>query len=211
MGVDVQSIKSSVGERDPEPGRFVFVGRLAEKKGLDVLIRSLASVPDAILVVIGDGPDRSAVERLVDGLGIGSRVQFAGRMPRSGVMDELRRAFALVIPSRVARGGDQEGTPVVLGEAMAAGVPVIVSKLGGLAEHVVDRVTGIVVEPGSVESLAQALRVAVADPEQLRAYAERASRHAAAELDLRHTRDRYLELIRRAAADQHDGRAAAGT
>lgn len=211
MGVDVEAIRETVGERDPEHGRFVFVGRLAEKKGVDVLIRSLARVPDATLVVIGDGPERVTVEGLADELGLRTRVRFAGRLPSPAVLDELRRAYAIVIPSRVARGGDREGTPLVLGEAMAARVPVIASRLGGLAEHVEDGVTGLSVEPGSVESLAQALRVAVADPEQLRACGERAGRHAAVELDLRHTRDRYLEVIRRAAADRHPGRAPAGT
>ncbi|MGH2555139.1 MAG: glycosyltransferase [Actinomycetota bacterium] len=210
MGVDVEAIRNTVGDRVPERGRFVFVGRLAEKKGLDVLIRSLARVPDITLQVIGDGPDRVMAEALADELGVRERVRFAGRLPSSAVMDELRRAFALVIPSKVARGGDQEGTPVVLGEAMAAGVPVIASRLGGLAEHVEEGVTGLLVEPGSVDSLAQALRMAVSDPETLQAFAQRASRHAVVELNIRYTRDRYLELIRRAAADRHPGRAPAG-
>jgi glycosyltransferase involved in cell wall biosynthesis/uncharacterized membrane protein YbhN (UPF0104 family) len=211
MGVDVEAIRNTVGERVPEHGRFVFVGRLAEKKGLDVLIRSLARVPEITLVVIGDGPDRVMSEVLADELGVRERIRFAGRLPSPAVIDELRRAFAMVIPSRVARGGDQEGTPLVLSEAMAAGVPVIASRLGGLAEHVENGVTGLLVEPGSVESLAQALRMAVADPEKLRAFAERAGRHVVVELDIRYTRERYLELIRRAAANQHAGRAPAGT
>ncbi len=202
MGVDVESIRGAVGERTPEAGRFVFIGRLAEKKGLDVLIQGLARVPDTTLVVIGDGPERKGVEALADRLRVRSRVRFVGRLPRSAVMEELRRAFAVVIPSKVARGGDQEGTPVVLSEARAAGVPVIASRLGGLAEHVENGVTGLLVEPGSVESLAEGLRTAMADPELLQACAER-SRPGDEQLDLRYTRDRYVELIRAAAATRH--------
>jgi glycosyltransferase involved in cell wall biosynthesis len=175
-----------------------------------VLIQSLAGVPDASLVVLGDGPERAAAEGLAEALGVRSRIHFTGRLPRSGVMEELRRAFAVVIPSRVARGGDQEGTPVVLGEAMAAGVPIIASRLGGLAEHVEDGVTGLLVEPGSGDSLAQALRTALDDPDLLRSLAERARRHVEIELDLHTTRDRYVELIEAAAAGRKNRRMPAG-
>ncbi|HEV7759170.1 MAG TPA: glycosyltransferase, partial [Acidimicrobiales bacterium] len=109
------------------------------------------------LEVVGDGPDRAALEAQSRALGLDDRVRFLGRQPRDGVVDALRRASAVVIPSIVGAGGDMEGTPVVLCEAMAAGVPVVASALGGLEECLVDGKTGLLVPPGDVEALARAL------------------------------------------------------
>jgi glycosyltransferase involved in cell wall biosynthesis len=205
MGVDVGAIREAVGDRSPEPGRLLFVGRLAEKKGVDVLIPAVAAVEEATLVVVGDGPDRRALESLAVRLGLGSRVTFTGQLPRAAVMAELRRAHTLVIPSKVARSGDQEGTPVVLAEAMAAGVPVIVSGLGGLAEHVRSRVTGLVVEPGEVGPLVRALTEALARPQELRGYAAEAGKAVQETLDIGVIRDRYRAFIEAAASSVRTG------
>jgi glycosyltransferase involved in cell wall biosynthesis len=130
------------------------------------------------------------------------RVAFMGRLPRAEMMQQLRRAQAIVLPSRVATDGDQEGTPTVLGEAMAAGVPVIASRLGGLREHLVDRETGLLVEPGSVESLAEALREAVTRPDSLSLLASRARQRVMGTLDLETTASRYGEFLESAASSK---------
>jgi len=206
MGVDVDAIRDAIKERSPVAGRFVFVGRLVEKKGVDVLIRALADVPDATLVIVGDGPDRPALEALAGDLGLLHRVRFTGRAPRVSVMDELREAYALVIPSKVAQGGDQEGTPVVMAEGMAAGVPVVASRLGGLAEHIDSGLTGLLVTPGSVTDLARALSEAIADPLALRAYQERASAFVRDTLDIRVTTLRYERILESAICASADPR-----
>src|SRR5262249_32937166 len=138
MGVDIAAIRSAVGRRQPRRGRFLFVGRLEEKKGLDVLLAALKDVPDATLVVVGDGREGERLRGLTATLGITQRVIWLGQLGWTGVMRELSSACALVIPSTVAGNGDRETTPVVMSEAMAAGVPVIASRLGGLAEQIVD-------------------------------------------------------------------------
>jgi glycosyltransferase involved in cell wall biosynthesis len=206
MGVDVDAIQRSIGRPTPIPGRFLFIGRLAESKGVDVLIRALARVSDATVVIVGDGPGRVTLEGLARREGVESRVRFRGTLPRSGVIEELRLAHALVIPSRVARGGEREGTPLVMGEAMAAGIPVIASRLGGLAEQIESGVNGLLVEPGSVASLADALRRALADPEAIRSCAHRAAETVKEALEISTTRRRYEEFLEGAARSESVGR-----
>ena len=155
MGVDLDVF--SAIDRKPEMGRLLFVGRLATKKGVDVLLRALAAVEGVTLRIAGDGPEQSELERLTEQLGIGDRVSFLGRCPRPDVVIELSRCAAIVVPSVVAADGDTDGTPVVLGEAAAAGVPIIASDLAGIGEHIEHGVTGVLVRPGSVDELAAAI------------------------------------------------------
>ena len=200
MGVDVDAIRAEVGARRPQPGRVLFVGRLAEKKGVDVLIDALGSVPGASLYLGGDGPLRPELEaRAQRVLGEG-RVVFLGRISRERVMQELASAAVFVIPSKIASDGDQEGTPVVLGEAMAAGVPVVASALGGLAEHVADGQTGMLVPPGDGDALAGALRGLLDDPARADAMAREAQARLGL-LDVEQTYRRYDELLARALAN----------
>lgn len=196
MGVDVEGFADGVGERDPVPGQFLFVGRLAEKKGADVLLRAVAEVPEASLVVAGDGPDDAALRALSRELGIEERVRFAGRVSRGELREELRRAYAVVVPSVVASDGDQDTTPLVMSESMSAAVPVVASRLGGLAERIEPGATGYLAEPGSVASLADALREALADPQAVEEVGRRASdRIRGSDLDLRTTVARYTEIL----------------
>jgi glycosyltransferase involved in cell wall biosynthesis len=184
MGVDTAVVRAAIGQRAPSPGLLVAIGRLADKKGIDVLLNALVDVPDARLEVVGDGPDRAALEAQAERLGLSDRVRFLGRQPRDGVIDALRRATAVVIPSVVGAGGDMEGTPVVLCEAMAAGVAVVASALGGLEECLVDGKTGLLVPPGDVESLAGALVRVVGGEVDLEAMGLAAEEEARRTLDI---------------------------
>ena len=195
LGVDVEAIERAVGQRRPDPGKFLFVGRLADKKGADVLLNAMARTPQARLVVLGDGPEAPALQALAQDLGIQDRVRFIGRQPRPRVMEELRTAYALVIPSTVGRGGDRDGTPLVMCEAMAARVPVIASSFGGLAEYIVSGETGLLVEPGSVPSLAAALQHALVSREELEAWASQARAAMNGVLDIQTTRERYRAFL----------------
>src|SRR6266567_4791518 len=98
MGVDIARIAGEVGPRRPERGRVLFVGRLVEKKGVDVLLRAAARVPAAFVAIVGDGPSRRALEALAAELRITDRVEFLGARPRQGVMDEMARAALVAVP-----------------------------------------------------------------------------------------------------------------
>ncbi|MCL2781241.1 MAG: glycosyltransferase [Actinomycetia bacterium] len=206
MGIDVARIATEVGQRRPEPGRVLFVGRLADKKGVDILIQAAARVRPVSVVVIGDGPTRAGLEALANRIGMTDRVRFLGALPRQGVMDEFARAAAAAIPSRVAADGDQDGVPVVLGEAMAAGVPVVATDLGGLGEYVSDGENARVVAPGSVDELAAALDDLVKHPDAAEALARCASARLADTLDLGHISAQYFRVLLDA-ADAGPGRA----
>jgi colanic acid/amylovoran biosynthesis glycosyltransferase len=184
MGVDTQAIRAGVGERIPVDGLLLYIGRLADKKGVDVLIDAAARVPSARVEVIGDGPDGQALVARAERLGVAHRVQFRGKLPKHDVFAALARAQAVVIPSRVGAGGDMEGTPVVLCEAMAAGVPVVASDLGGLGECIDDGVNGLLVPPGDVDGLAAMLAKVVDGSIELGALGDAAAAEAARSLDI---------------------------
>lgn len=195
MGVDVPAIRAEVGARAPERGRFLFVGRLAEKKGVDVLLGALKEVVEARAVILGGGPDEGSLKALAAKLALGERVAFLGQQPRARVMQELRVAQALVIPSKVAADGDREGTPVVMAEAVAAGVPIVASDLAGLGENLISGETGLLVAPGSVTELAGALSGIVDGKHALESWAAAATERLGPRLSVASTAERYREFF----------------
>jgi glycosyltransferase involved in cell wall biosynthesis len=200
MGVDTGAIRSVVGDRAPSPGLVVCIGRLADKKGVDVLVDALVRVPEVRVEIIGDGPDRQALEDRARRLGVADRVRFLGRQPKTAVLQALGRAEAVAIPSKVGAGGDMEGTPVVLCEAMAAGAPVVASDLGGLGECIVDGKTGLLVPPGDVDGLAAALQKMTSGAVDLEALGAAAAEEAARSLDIGEVGRAYDRVMAEAAA-----------
>jgi len=140
--------------------RFVFLGRLAPEKGVDVLLRAVATlverVPDALVRIVGSGPLERALQAEAARLGVASAVEFVGQASRAQVDAELEGAWALVAPSLWA-----EPFGIIALEALARGVPVVATVGGGFDETVNHPLTGILVPPGDDRALADAL-VAVA-------------------------------------------------
>ena len=165
----------------------VQLGRLAPAKRNDLLIDSLATLPSAIQVIFaGDGPERAALEARVAARGLGTRVHFAGY--RTDVLGFLSAADALAITS------DHEGLPIVLLEAMAAGCPVVSTRVGEIAHVLRDGQDAWLVEPGSVAAFAGALAEACSQPQVAAARAA----SARAVFEQKHSRSamgrQYLEL-----------------
>ncbi len=142
--------------------RLLYVGRLAAAKGLAILLESLASLrsenPDLLLTVVGDGPDRGAIEAQAARLGLKANVRFLGYRSQDEVRNEMREADVFVLPSFA------EGVPVVLMEALASGVPVVATRVAGVGELVEDGVSGYLVPPGDPVSLADRLGKLIEDP-----------------------------------------------
>jgi glycosyltransferase involved in cell wall biosynthesis len=132
---------------------LLSLAALVRRKGLDVLLEALARLPDDVrrvqLWIAGSGPERAALERQAGELALGDRVRFLG--PRSDVGDLLAACDLFVLPSRL------EGLGVAALEAMAAGRPVVASRVGGLGEAVVEGRTGLLVPPDEPEALSAAL------------------------------------------------------
>ena len=170
---------------------LVAVGRLRPPKDFDTLLRALALLPDAQFdaAIVGDGPQRRELEALLVQLGLEERVRLEGE--RRDVPALLARADVFVLSSR------SEGLPVSVLEAMAAGLPVVASAVGGVAELVLDGETGVLVRPGDPEALAAALGPLLADPALRRRLGDAGRARAEAVFDLEACRRAHVELYLR--------------
>jgi colanic acid/amylovoran biosynthesis glycosyltransferase len=144
------------------------IGTLHEVKGQRYLLEACAELTTQDLVwrchLIGDGPDRAALESHARSLGISNRVIFHGSCERERVRALLAEMNVCVAPSVLSRDGRREGIPIVLMEAAAFGLPLIASRLSGIPELVQDDETGLLVQPKDVAGLAQALTRIAAEP-----------------------------------------------
>lgn len=134
--------------------RFLFMGRLVDWKAVDLALEALATVPDAELEVIGNGPMLETWQRSAKNLGLDGRVQFSGFQPQKECALRLRSATALLLPSLYECGG-----AVVL-EAMAAGVPVIATNWGGPADYL-DITCGVLIDPTNRAAIIQGFAAAM--------------------------------------------------
>lgn len=141
----------SVVEWKKRERKIVFIGRLYEAKGIQYAIEAWKNIDDdaPMLEIIGDGPLRGTLERMVASAGVESRVRFTGQLPHDAVMKKLSTASMLLVPSLCP-----EGFPMVIHEAYSLGVPVAASNAGSLQSLVKERKTGILFEPGSARELA---------------------------------------------------------
>ena len=185
---------------------ILFIGRLAEVKGLEFLIRAMAIVnqrlPDVRLVVIGDGPLRPSLCALAEQLNI--NVHFIGAAPRSVVKSQLQSARALCLPSITTADGCFEAFGMVALEAASSGVPVITSARGA-AESVVEGATGYVVPETDVEGLAERILRLSQDDALFSAMSDAAAAHARTNFDVRsgaRTLETYYDDILRDAASK---------
>jgi glycosyltransferase involved in cell wall biosynthesis len=163
-----RSFFESLGPRPAVRYDVVFCGRLVANKGIPDILRALAKVPRTSLLIIGDGPERESLQKLSASLDIASRVEFKGWLPtQRDVIQGVRSARVLVMNSL------SEGGPRVPLEAMAAGMPVIVTKVGVMPDVIVDGVNGFFTT-GTPDDLASVIKRALENPEQLEKMGEEA-------------------------------------
>ena len=162
MGVDAQHFRVAAPVEEKQACKSIlFVGRLTEKKGVNVLIEAMAR-PElrktgCHLLVVGEGPDRDDLVRYADQLSVADSIIFLGAIDHSGLREVYSKAHIFCAPSVIARDGDMDGLPTVILEASAAGKPCVSTRVGGIADFIEDDVNGCLVEPGDNASLAQAL------------------------------------------------------
>ena len=140
---------------------LVFAGRVVLQKNLPLAVAALREVPQASLVIVGEGPELPAIERAVSEAGVARRVFFQGALRRESVMEWFRAADAAVLPS------DWENFPHAAVKALAAGTPLIATSVGGVPEIVRHGVNGLLVPRGEVAALAAAMRAVTDQPELL--------------------------------------------
>jgi glycosyltransferase involved in cell wall biosynthesis len=179
---------------------IISVGRLAEPKDFSTLIAAVARLDrgSARLRVFGDGPLRASLQAAIAALDVTESVVLAGEVP--DVRPYLAESDIFVLSSR------SEGMPLSVLEAMAAGLPVVASAVGGLSEVIVDGETGLLAGAGDVELLASALRRLVGDPELRERLGVLGRRRAEEEYGLPRWHAAHLALYRQLLETRSGGR-----
>lgn len=149
-------------------------------------MRAVADLPDARVVIAGRGQEEENLLRLASELGITERVHLLGL--RDDIERVLAAADVFVQPSL------SEGLPLAILEAMAAGRPIVATRVGGVAEAVVHGETGLLIEPAAPEELTSVLKELLAAPERLEAMGKAARMRAEAEFSVRAMAERYAEI-----------------
>jgi phosphatidylinositol alpha-1,6-mannosyltransferase len=156
----------------------VCVSRMVPRKGQDVLVRALpairAQVPDAALLLVGDGPHRGAIESLVDRLGLRRDVVLAGRVPWDETPAYYDAGDVFCMPTRTRLGGlEPEALGICYLEAASTGLPVVAGDSGGAPDAVLDGENGLVVDGRDVAAVARACATFLADPVLAKEFGER--------------------------------------
>lgn len=162
-GVPVDSWSPGLRGNGDGTLKILTVGRLVEKKGIDTLLRALAvwakdSQLPWQLTVAGDGPSRSELETLSKALQISDRVDWLGSTGNAQVCELMQSADIFALPCKMDRNGDRDGIPVVVMEAMACGLPVVVGDLPAIRELVSNHQTGLLCDGADPLSVAECLK-----------------------------------------------------
>ncbi len=178
---------------------IVAVGRLDEIKGFAFLIQACAALQfrgvDFRCEIVGEGPERPALERLIAEHGLGQRVRLLGLRGQAEVRRLVGAATLFALPSVRDRTGNMDGIPVALMEAMALGTPVVTTRVSGIPELVEHQRTGWLCAPGEVAALADGLAALLTDPALRSRLAEAARRKVEAEFDCRAEAHKLITLL----------------
>ncbi len=159
-GADLTGIAPKTSYAQPGPINLLFVGRLVKQKGLDVLIAALAKMDLALkwrLILVGDGPEWPAIAGEAARLGLADRLDLRGWVNKDALPAMYREGDIFVLPSR------DEGMANALLEAMAAGLPVVGTRVAGTGEVVIQGETGLLVAPEDEDALGAALAALIKD------------------------------------------------
>ncbi len=178
-----------------DQNKIVFVGRLCNQKGIPYLIQAVNNLKkiniSMELTVIGDGPSTIELKQLTASMGINQIVHFAGRIENEKIPSILKEHHIFVLPSLF------EGFGIAVIEAMAAGLPVVVTQCGG-PEDFVDDSVGRVVKAGDADALAQALQELIQlSDEELQAMGQAARERVKKNFDINVIAEQYLQLFKR--------------
>jgi glycosyltransferase involved in cell wall biosynthesis len=178
--------------RDGGPLRLLFLGALSPEKDPLAALKVVARLPDARVRFVGTGPEQSRLEESVKQSDLEDRVEVVGSV--DDVLPHLAWADLLILTSQT------EGFPGVVLEAAAAGVPTVGFDVGGVAETVIDRNTGLVVSAGDVDGMVRVFESL--DRQDIAEMAARGRARVEAEFTMERTLDRHIEAFRRVLAEE---------
>jgi glycosyltransferase involved in cell wall biosynthesis len=197
MGVDTQQRFTPSVSPITRTG-LLFVGRLADKKGVDVLLDAMArlrDMPDLSLHIIGSGPEEARLKQQASSLGLDKIVDFVGPVPNRDLPLWYQRSSVLVFPSVVTPYGDQEGLGLVPVEALACGCAVVASDLEAVKDVIRDRETGLLSTAGDAKQLAETLHVILWDQKLRDRLALQGRAWAVEKFDWSRIAERYAALL----------------
>ncbi len=159
---DAEGIGSASSQK-----RIVYAGRLIELKGVNYLVQALPGVlnnfPEAELIIVGSGPMKDDLVELSNRLNLGNKVVCIDKVPQEKLLEIYSSASLFVLPSIVNKKGETEGLGMVLLEAMACGLPVIGSNVGGIPDVIKDGETGLLARQKAPESLTEKITLVFSD------------------------------------------------
>jgi colanic acid/amylovoran biosynthesis glycosyltransferase len=172
-----------------DPVRLLTVGRFVQKKGIEFGLRAVAIArrkhPGLHYHIVGDGPLRSALEKIAAELRLENHVTFHGFNDNHFNRQQMTQAHIFALPSVTADNGDQEGTPISLIEAQASGLPVLSTRYSGIPEIVVDGKSGFLVPERDIPALAEKLMFLIERPELCNQFGACGRKHVEAQFELR--------------------------
>jgi len=182
--------RAELGFKDPNTFLMLFVGKLIDWKGVDVAIKALSQLPaNAELVVVGEGEAVEGLEQLSVKLGVAERTHFLGG--RRNVEPFMQSADCFLCPSIW-----EEAVGLVNLEAMACGLPVIASRIGGIPEFIDHGRTGLLFEPGDHEGLARQLKYLMDSPDVPKTLGKAAREEAVKRFSIERRVPHYVELYK---------------
>jgi len=193
----VPSLTNWNGQSFKDRQVILSVSRLVERKGVDKVIEALPFVlercPNALYVVVGDGPYRERLMQLAREKGVADKVLFAGRVP--DIRPFYRTCDVFVLPTREGRKGDIEGLGLVYLEAAACGKPVVASLVGGVADAVVPNETALIVDPLDPQDIANAIVKVLTNKELARKLGEAGRERVLREFTYDKVAEKVLQIV----------------
>lgn len=197
MGVDITKFGSQYGRKDyfgqGNKKVVLFVGRLAEKKGVTYLIDAMKQV-DALCVIVGNGPLKDKLVK--QAAEVKDKIVFLGTKTHKELQIIYPSADIFIAPSVTASDGDQEGVPTTIMEAMASGLPVVASESGGISYLVRDGINGLLCEERNVQQLADNINCLLNDKQLYQGIVENAQ-NIIKEYDYRVLAKKYKDILNR--------------
>lgn len=194
-GVDTRVLTSTPPTTEP---RIVHVARLVEKKGTAYLLDAVrlvrSRIPDVRLDIYGDGPLRRTIEAQVEANDLGQSVHLHGVRGHEAILEAMRQAAVVAVPSVTARSGDTEGLPQVVLEAGALARPVVGTDHAGIGEAVLNERTGLLVPERDVPALAESLAAVLEDQSLGAGMGSAARRRVEADFDVHRQAARLRDL-----------------
>ena len=159
--VNTQKFNAGLNYKIKNGPRLIFVGRLVEKKGVEYIIKAMPKIiksfPACRLKIAGDGPEKEKLQKLNRALNSKNNIKFLGSVPHDNIPAYLSASDIFIGPSIVAKNQDTEGFGMVFIEAMACGLPIVATAVGGISDIIKDNKNGFIVKEKNEGAIASAI------------------------------------------------------